>query len=545
MAVITPQSDVYLLKVPLEINDINQLTFSNATAQYNYFSSLPKLTVNNFTYQRKDGTLRFPENFDDLISYNYVMYRNDAYSNKWFYAFITGMEYLNDNVTAVAIKTDVFQTWQFDLTYKRCFVEREHVNDDTVGLHTVPENLETGEYVLNGSIVNNNLFSSTSDSNLTWICFQVSDYPDGNGALSPSLGDDVRGKAIGGVYSGLTYLLVLSPSNANRLIKCYDLANKSDSIVAIFQVPYGSIKSDAITITNYDSPAGGIGIAELKEDTYTPINISTMTITKPTSLNSYTPVNNKLKTYPYCYFYLTNNAGNDTTYHYEDFSSDPSFNIDGVISQGMSIKAYPTNYKNGTNKDCYDFGLSCGKLPLCAWNSDYYTNWVTQNAVNIPMTITSSLLTTGLGMGASLLSANIGGVISSGINAFKEIGSVLDRTYQAKITPDQAKGNANCGDINIAENRLGYTADPMSIKSEYARICDEYFSMYGYKINRVKLPNITGRRNWNFVKTIGCYIEADIPQEDLQEIKDMFDKGITLWHNPATFVDYSQNNDII
>ena len=138
MAVITPQSDVYLLKVPLEINDINQLTFSNATAQYNYFSSLPKLTVNNFTYQRKDGTLRFPENFDDLISYNYVMYRNDAYSNKWFYAFITGMEYLNDNVTAVAIKTDVFQTWQFDLTYKRCFVEREHVNDDTVGLHTVP-----------------------------------------------------------------------------------------------------------------------------------------------------------------------------------------------------------------------------------------------------------------------------------------------------------------------------------------------------------------------------------------------------------------------
>ena len=52
-------------------------------------------------------------------------------------------------------------------------------------------------------------------------------------------------------------------------------------------------------------------------------------------------------------------------------------------------------------------------------------------------------------------------------------------------------------------------------------------------------------RNWNFVKTIGCYIEADIPQDDLQEIKSMFDKGVTFWHNPATFADYSQNNDIL
>ena len=94
MAVITPQTDVYLLKVPLEINDINQLTFSNATAQYNYFNSLPKLAGDGkFTYQRKDNVIRFNGTYDDLITYNYVMYRNDAYSNKWFYAFIEGMEY--------------------------------------------------------------------------------------------------------------------------------------------------------------------------------------------------------------------------------------------------------------------------------------------------------------------------------------------------------------------------------------------------------------------------------------------------------------------
>ena len=85
----------------------------------------------------------------------------------------------------------------------------------------------------------------------------------------------------------------------------------------------------------------------------------------------------------------------------------------------------------------------------------------------------------------------------------------------------------------------------MSVKAEIAGCIDQYFSQFGYKCNRVKIPNITGRRNWNYVKTVGCYIEADIPQEDLAEIKNMFDRGITIWHNPATFADYSQNNDII
>ena len=127
MAVIAPQTDLYLLKVPLEIDEANQLTFSTTTAQFNYFNSLPKLPADNFTYQRKDGTIRFPANFDDIMQYNYVMYRNTAYSSKWFYAFITGMEYLNDNTTRISILTDPFQTWQFDLIYKQSFVEREMI----------------------------------------------------------------------------------------------------------------------------------------------------------------------------------------------------------------------------------------------------------------------------------------------------------------------------------------------------------------------------------------------------------------------------------
>ena len=85
----------------------------------------------------------------------------------------------------------------------------------------------------------------------------------------------------------------------------------------------------------------------------------------------------------------------------------------------------------------------------------------------------------------------------------------------------------------------------MTIKQEYARIIDNFFSAYGYRVNSYKLPNLTGRTYWNYIKTIGCNITADIPQEDLQEIKDMFDNGITLWHDTSKFLDYSQNNTIV
>ena len=126
--VIAPNSNITLLKVPLELSNKNQLTFSSRQAQFNYFNSLTKIELENATYQRKEGVIRFPELIDNLYEYNYVMYQNESYSDKWFYAFITNMRYLNDNVTEISITTDVFQTWQFDLEFKQSFVEREMID---------------------------------------------------------------------------------------------------------------------------------------------------------------------------------------------------------------------------------------------------------------------------------------------------------------------------------------------------------------------------------------------------------------------------------
>jgi hypothetical protein len=540
---ITPQTDVYLLKVPLEINDTNQLTFSDATAQFNYFNSLPKLAVDNYTYQRKDGTIRFGGNYDDIIPFNYVMYRNEAYSNKWFYAFINHKEYLNDNVTAISITTDVWQTWQFDLLYKRVFVEREHVNNDTIGLHTIPENLELGEMVQNYSTTfepNKTVWTSGRTEQLTnrfMIVFQVSELPEGAYGIN-------KPHEYNSVYSGLFFLGVKSTDDATALIYKYASETKTDAIVAIFMAPtaffnncqFSNISTSYGNVTVY-YPVDNTGTSSMSDGNYS--------FNRPNNLNGYVPRNNKLYCYPFSYIMIDNNAGECITERYENFadSATPSYYMGGSLGQGCSIKLAPIGYKGQqAGAENYEEAIIGMKYPICGWASDYYTNWLTQNAVNIPLTVTATAGALGLGIatgGASLV-ATSGALLTAGT----QIGSLLNEQYKASLVPDQAHGNANCSDLNIGWRRC-FSVKAMSIKAEYARIIDDYFTMYGYKVNSLKLPNITGRRNWNYVKTVGCYIEADIPQEDLQQIKDMFDKGITLWHNPNTFMDYSQINDII
>ena len=130
---ITPNTEIFLLKSPLTLSNKHQITFSSKQAQFEYFYSLPKLEVDSSSYQRKNEIIRYPAHIDTIINYNYCMYQNENYLDKWFYAFITGMRYINDGMTEISITTDVFQTWQFDLIYKQSFVEREMINtlDDT------------------------------------------------------------------------------------------------------------------------------------------------------------------------------------------------------------------------------------------------------------------------------------------------------------------------------------------------------------------------------------------------------------------------------
>ena len=554
---ISPSTDLYLLKVPIELNDENQLTFATAAAQATYFLGLTKIGETDFTYQRRDNAIRYPAHIDSILQYNYVMYKNENYSNKWFYARITDMQYINDNMTLVEIQEDAFQTWQFDLSYSQCFVEREHVNDDTIGLHTVPEGLEIGEAISNfdtGFWPNRTATPSGGGAgdaftNSMMIVFQVTELPVG------TYGIDMPHQ-YNSVYNGMFYFGVTSPDNATSMIAKYAAESKPNSIVAIFMAPTAFF--DGAQFSNIMTSGGNVTIYfPVQTIGYSPLlNDGGGTISRPSKLDGYTPKNNKLLTWPFSYILIDNNAGTCVTERYEDFytPATPSWKMMGALGQGCSIKLVPYKYKGSGNTTGYESNYSEGvvgmKFPICGWASDYYTNWLTQNALNIPMTIATGLAglaVGGYGLGTSLVTGGMGKILGAGavtLGAGSRIGSLVSQMYQASLVPDQAQGNANMSDLNMGIGRC-FSVKCMSIKSEYAQIADAYFQAYGYKVNTIKTPNITGRTNWNYVKTVGSAIHADIPQDTCDHINEMFDRGITLWHNPTTFRDYSQSNTIV
>lgn len=542
--VIVPSSNIVLLKTPLELSDNNQLTWSTSTEQYNYFNSLTKLTLDDATYVRKEGVIRYPTNqtttYEDLLQYNYCMYQNEAYDNKWFYAYITDITYINDGLATIKIETDVWNTWWNDITLKQSFVEREHVSDDTIGLHTIPEGLETGEYICS------NKTALYSGGNTCYVAVATSYVPD-------ELALNTLTTRYGGIYSGTPILIFDSPYNSvSNFLRGMDALDKGDAIVGVYMIP--SELAGSVTFETKSFTAGGhtytthVAIPQYT-DSETLLTTSG-TLTPPSTINGYTPKNNKLKCYPYSYFYVSNNAGVDVEYHYEDFTNNSAqFKTIGVLTAGCSIKCIPLNYKKlsdtGSSYNSFNAGITGAKYPICSWKSDIYTNWLTENGVNLTISGLSSVAS--LVGGTALLLSGAGALVGGGMIAggLTGITSSLTKVYEHSLIPPQAKGNTNSGDVAFSSGSFDIPAYSMTIKQEYAKIIDDYFTMYGYKVNTLKVPSIRGRLNWNYVKTIGCNLIGDIPQLDLEKIKKLFDNGVTFWHHTNTFLDYSQSNTIV
>ena len=197
------------------------------------------------------------------------------------------------------------------------------------------------------------------------------------------------------------------------------------------------------------------------------------------------------------------------------------------------------NYKNTSNADVETEGIMAGKYPTLSWSQDEYTNWLTQNAVNMGVGITSDVLT----FATSLAIGNVGGVVSSSLSFANKMGQF----YQHSLVPNSARGNTNGGDISTCDSTNTFFFYKMSIRDTYARQIDDFFTRFGYKINRLKRPNITGRTYWNYVE-IGQSEEigyGNIPTQFMQTINNACRKGVTIWHSHASLGDYSLSNTIV
>lgn len=527
---ITPQGKISLATVCFENDYKNLLDFPNQTAQLSYFQNVTNVNFTDYTYIKKDNQIVVSANIDSIINSNYLYYQNTGFTNKWYFCFIENMEYVNENATRITFRTDVYQTWLFAFNFKESFIEREHVNNDTIGLHTVPENLETGEYIMIQDYTKN----STPYQTLNYIMAATIDpFSKVNNRFS-----GVGGNIYNGIYSGFEYFYFDNANDLSNKLSEIDSAGQADAVLSIFMYP------DEF----FDKSPASVGAAYGYVTSSSTLKGYTLaTIMQPSTIcenQTYIPKNKKLLTFPYTFLQITNNAGTINNINYEDISemnSMAEIDMVGIISSGGEIITYLSKAKNFQNNPSTYYTpliLSASKLPVCTWNSDVYINWLTQNGINIA----GDVLQTVGNVAGSLLGMQSGNVVTNDMYSILNSASTY---YQHSLAPNTVKGQAGNNNPLLLLGQLEPRVYQMSIKKEYAEIIDNFFSMYGYKINLTKMPNLKGRQNWNYVKTINANICGAIPQNDLEILKTIFNNGTTIWHHASTFLDYSQNNPIL
>lgn len=468
-----------------------------------------------------------PFSYNDALKCNYLAMQNPFYSNKWFFAFIDSVEYISDGNSRIHYTIDEFATWYDYWNPKECFVIREHVNDDTVGLHTVPEDLELGEYA-----IQNEYYDNTFNDYVYLLNASVQPSKDSSGnVVTGNLSTDIGNYAIAGniyvfptIYS-LTQVLLLYSNNG-----------LSDNINTVWLVPKA-------LITNFDE---SILHWQGQSDPFQ----KEFTIDKDNTLFGYTPKNKKLLTYPYKYLLMSNNAGSSVVLNWEGWAGNQAkIQYWGIPSVGGSIFAFPTDYYNASK--AYQFGLMGAKFPTLSWSEDSYTNWLTQNAVNLGIGIAQDALQVVSGIG--MIASGEGALAGAGMlaNTGVTIASQVAQVYQHSLVPVSAKGNINGGDILTAMNRNCYIYYGMSIRPEYAKICDNYLTRKGYKVNVIKKPNQNGRPYFNFVQigseeNIGysTNVNMSVPASSMDIINNIYRNGVTIWHSHDNLGNYNLDNSL-
>lgn len=506
-------------------------------------------SANNYSFIRGErGYIKTSFSFNDALKCNYMAFQNPDYANKWFFAFIDDVIYDNDGTARIRYTIDEFSTWYDYWDAEPCFIVREHVSDDTYGLHTIPEGLEYGEYVISSYGL---IESSTFNYTRMHVCIGTSWLPDGTPNMYTS------NRMLGGVFSGTYYLVFDTIESASKFIKAYAEIGHVADIQCLYMIPeiLAAINSETTWYTADLGDETGIGFRPLHGSTGAIIINDNITISRPTSIGSFTPKNNKTLCYPYNALTLSNNSGSMAEYRYEDFvDNSPIFSLVGLQTPSCPMFIYPKNYKkDSTNRSGYVWGLPLAKIPQGSWNADMYTNWMTQNGVNI-LGMRIDAPTSHAIMGS--LQALIGGATkqydSIGTGLGNMFGAVQEQ-YRASMIPNQIGGQTTVGDVTFAYDKLAPSYYKMQIREEYARIIDDWFNRFGYKINRVKIPNQVGRTYWNYVQigsseNIGyspSNASRSVPASSMEIINTIYRNGTTIWHNHANIGNYSLNNTIV
>lgn len=579
---VTPQGVFKVLRnIPFNSDRKHTRLFGNQSEQLQYFLSNAKYTYSNFTYIRHSNSVKVPTNAENLWDCNYVMFKNQSFGNKWFYGFITGVEYINNTTAEVFFEIDNFQTWWFDVTVGKCFVEREHVADDTIGLHTVSEPVTIGESIVDKKtdIYFGNDTNFFEDGEARW-CAKIDVVP----SLATSV-IDIATKWQFGAFS--------TDVQGNQLVgESYkmDFTQTTPEQINAWMATQGAAGNKVTDITMF--PAFFESLAHHY------IRLQQKGCKPPTDFFSYfgeryVPKNNKLFTYPYTYLKVDNNQGTTIDYKWEDFISFEDnaiqFELLGYAGNSVACELRPISLSLGSK--LHSIGIN--NFPKCSYSQNMSIEktlgMLAKGLTSAVTSVSGSVTSTNQYRGKANVTENkeetnvdalLKGTlypINKGVKGTLHVrgpitkdstrqtlteGTTSQTTetthfnpYQIAYAPLDVLPNlgesasvhgASSGDGNfdVAHGTFGYCFYVMSIRAEYAKIVDDYFTRFGYNVKEYKVPELFSRSAFNFVKTVDCNVTGEAPNEALEEISKMFDAGLTLWHT-SDVGNYTLSNNII
>lgn len=377
----TPQSTIYLLK-GLEIDAMNNTfwgAFDTPENQFSFFmDNYDHIEFNDYTYQRKDGTVVVTGSYDDLRLYNYLIYKNGNVGNKskYIYCFITSLGYLNENATSITFETDVIQTWRFEIerNFLPSFIAYEHrpqwYKDTSIDdnqrpcINTQPENLEIGTDLVSDKQYFMKITNNTSYAIIT----MTSDL---NGSDSYSFG-------VLGSPSQLNYYVIPFNTLTGLDIKTINIDGQATTISGLSEI-MDAIRKDeklvgkCVSITINNSLCGityNNGVPNFKSkyylkhdyDKFSAISVSLSTYNSMISNNDtdYITYNlngsidsfigfnkfTKLYTYPYSYILLSDNNGTSKVFKNELWKDPRDIQFISIGCPSSSkINIIPKNYK--------------------------------------------------------------------------------------------------------------------------------------------------------------------------------------------------------
>lgn len=562
---ITPNTTVRLLTgVPLTNKNEHQMTFADIHAQAAYFTPKTLFSFTDFTYQREDNAIKVPKGYDELYNVNYIMYQNTNYAGKWFYAFVTKREYVNPNTTRLYLELDVWQTYQFDITLKQSFVEREHAKrwnaDGTPVINTVDEGLDYGSEYKTVSVEQ---YRPSGDVYyLVAACKQTMHqgldkayYASLNGLpqlvvyyVHPFKLDGSAVNSSQGALSSITdFLAVLyTQSNAvNNVISLY----VTDALPTN---PSYSNDTLGLSTSNYERVAltGKLNTVDVHTVFVKDMTYGNWTYFAGDKYNGFTDVEeSKLLMYPYTVTELVDLRGNKAIYRNEYIdSTDLSISISASLGLNNKISYTIKDYLTGALQDDtikikvnQERGLinnDPNDLPIF---TDLLGAYLQGNRNALQNQMQQIAWEGSFGAAGNIMTANAAGVVHGLGSSYLQVKGISAQIKDIKNQfPEASKMGSNVY-FDYGHRLTGVWIVKKEITPEYRKRLTDFFKMYGYKVNELKVPNIRSRASFNFIKCVGANITGNVPHDELSQIIELFNKGITFWHT-ANVGDYSLTN---